>query len=145
MEYREELITNCRLAQEALCDCSEIDVELDALRRELEVVAELSRKAIYENAHTTINQEKWHERNKGYLERHRMASERVIELEELKRERQRKSLLLDGFITNLSACENTLVTFDERIWIAAIDKVVVQTDGKLVFWFKDGTKIIRLI
>lgn len=72
-----------------------------------------------------------------------MASERVNELEELKRERQRKSLLLDGFIQNLTTCEKALEKFDERIWIASIDKVVVQMDGGLVFWFKDGTKIIR--
>jgi len=143
LEYREELIANCHLAQESICDYTDIDVELDALRREMEVVAELSRKAIYENAHTVINQEEWHERNNGYLERHRMASERVIELEEQKRERQRKSLMLDGFIQNLATCGKALETFDERIWMAAIDKVAVQSDGKLVFRFKDGTKIIR--
>jgi len=137
------LIANCHLAQESICDYTDIDVELDALRREMEVVAELSRKAIYENAHTVINQEEWHERNNGYLERHRMASERVIELEEQKRERQRKSLMLDGFIQNLATCGKALETFDERIWMAAIDKVAVQSDGKLVFRFKDGTKIIR--
>ena len=50
LEYREELIANCRLAQETICDCSDIDVELNELHREMEVVAELSRKAIYENA-----------------------------------------------------------------------------------------------
>lgn len=55
-----------------------------------------------------------------------IASERVNELEELKRERHRISLLLDGFIQNLAACENVLENFDERIWAAAIDKVVVS-------------------
>ncbi len=143
LEHQEELIANCRLAQETICDYADIDAEIDALRREMEVVAELSRKAIYENAHTVINQEEWQERNNGYLERHQMASERVNELEELKRERQCKSLMLDGFIQNLATCGKALETFDERIWVAAIDKVVVQSDGELVFGFKDGTKIVR--
>jgi len=143
LEYREELIANCRLAQETLCDCSDIDAELNELHRELEVIAELSRKAIYENAHTAINQEEWHERNNGYLERHRKALERMTELEELKRERQSKSLMLNGFIQNLKSCQEALLEFDDRIWIAAIDKVVVQPDGKLVFRFKDGTEILK--
>lgn len=143
LEYREELIANCHLAQETICDYSDIDVELDALRRELEVVAELSRKAIYANAHTTINQEEWHERNNGYLERHRMALERVSELEKQKRERQRKSLLFDGFIQNLMTCEKALEDFDERVWMAVIDKVVVRAEGGLSFGFKDGSEIIR--
>lgn len=49
-ECREELIPNCRLAQSVLCDCSDLDAELDELHREIEVVAELSQKAIYENS-----------------------------------------------------------------------------------------------
>lgn len=79
--YRDELVANCRLAQEVLCDCANIDAEINELHREIEVVAELSRKAIYKNAHTPINQAEWYERNNGYLERHRKVSERVTELQ----------------------------------------------------------------
>ena len=59
LQYRDELIANCR-AQEALCDCTNIDAQINELHREIEVVAEFSRKAIYENAHTPINQDEWH-------------------------------------------------------------------------------------
>jgi site-specific DNA recombinase len=41
MDGRNELLANYRLAQSALCDCSKIDAEMDGLRREIEVVAEL--------------------------------------------------------------------------------------------------------
>jgi len=143
LEYREELIANCRLAQDSLCDCSNINDEIEELQREIEVVVELSRKAIYENAHVAINQEEWHERNNGYLERHSKASERVTELEELKRERQSKSLMLDSFAQNLKNPNNILEEFDNRIWAAIIDYVTVQSDGKLVFNFKNGTEVIR--
>jgi len=139
--YREELIANCRLAQETLCNCSDIDFELDELHREIEVVAELSRKAIYENAHTAFNQDEWHERNNGYLGRHRKALERVTELERVKRDRQTQSLMLDGFIQSLKACKNVLEDFDDRLWMAAIDKVAVQSDGRLVFIFKDSRQV----
>lgn len=141
LEYREELIANCRLAQETLCDCSDIDTEICELHREIEVVAELSRKAIYENAHTAIDQAEWHERNNGYLERHRKAAERVTVLEELKRERQSKNLMLDGFIHGLASHNSTLKEFDDRLWVAAIDRVTVQQESQLVFSFKDGTEI----
>ncbi len=143
LKYREELLTNCRLAQETLCDCSEIDSELNELHRELEVVAELFKKAIYENAHTAINQKEWHERKNGYLERHRKALERMTELEELKRERQSKSLVLEGFVQNLTKRNSILEEFDNRLWAAIIDNVTILTDGKLVFKFTDGTEVIR--
>ena len=44
VEYREELIDNCRLAQQALCDCADLDNGIDELNQEIEVVTELSNK-----------------------------------------------------------------------------------------------------
>lgn len=140
--YREELIRNCRLAQAVLCDYTDLDYELDELHREMEVVAELSQKAIYENAHIAINQSEWQERNNGYLERHRKASERVAELEDLKREKQSKNKTLESFVRNLERCNDVLEAFDERLWMVAIDKVTVIPNSRVVFQFKNGAEII---
>jgi hypothetical protein len=85
MESRNELIEDCRLAQSVFCDATAIDAELAELRNEIEVVTELSRKAICENARTAVNQTERAERNNAYLDRHRRASERVNELEAAKR------------------------------------------------------------
>lgn len=75
MNDREGLIEDCRLAQNVLCNTTVIDTELAELFREIEVVTELSRKAIYENARTAVNQAEWAERNNAYLDRHRKATE----------------------------------------------------------------------
>lgn len=91
----------------------------------------------------TLNQAEWHERNNGYLERHRKASERVTELEDLKRERQSKSLLLKGLIKNLNSQKEVLEEFDDRLWMAAIDTVIIQPEGQLRFRFKDGTEVVK--
>lgn len=77
MGGREELIANCRLAKETLCDCSELDAELEELQREIEVVTELSKKAIYENASMAVNQDEWSKCNNSYLERHQKATGRL--------------------------------------------------------------------
>jgi DNA invertase Pin-like site-specific DNA recombinase len=143
MEHKEELIANCRLAQKSLCDCTEIDSEIVGLHQEIEVAAELSRKAIHENAHSAIDQDEWHERNNGFLEKHRRALERATELEVLKRKRQSKSLILKGFIQNLASRESTLEEFDEKLWVAAIDIVTIKSNGELEFEFKDGTSILK--
>lgn len=50
MGAREDLIADCSLAKNTLCDYSAIDAEITELQREIEVVVELSRKAIYEIA-----------------------------------------------------------------------------------------------
>ncbi len=141
MGDREELIANCRLSQNILCDCSEIDSELEELRRDIEVVTELSKKAIYENASVAVSQDEWSERNNSYLERHRKATERVSELEKMKCARQNKSLMLDTFIKGVETRPLVLEEFDDKLWAVAIENVKVMPDGRLVFSFKDGTEI----
>lgn len=141
MGDRGELISNCRLSQSILCDCSEIDVELEELRREIKVVTELAKKEIYENARIAVSQDEWIERNNCYLERHHKATERVAELEKLKCERQNKSLVLETFIKGVGSRTLVLDEFDDKLWAVAIEKVKVMPDGRLVFSFKDGTEI----
>jgi hypothetical protein len=141
MGGRDELLTNCRLAQQVLCDQSEIDAELAELRREIEVVTELSKKAIYENAMVPVSQEEWSERNSSYLERHRKATQRVAEIERLRRERQNKLLMLEGFVKGIESCVQVIEKFDERLWAVAVEKVKVMPDGRMMFKFKDGTEV----
>lgn len=138
LEYRDELIDNCRLAQKKLCDCSDIETELTELHREIEVVSELSRKSIYENAHSTINQDEWNDRNNGYLERHRKAAERIVVLQDLKRERRNTRRSISSFIQGLENQEDVLEEFDERLWMVMIGKVTVMPDGGIMFSCKNG-------
>ncbi|MBS4008485.1 MAG: recombinase family protein [Clostridium sp.] len=140
MGGREELLTNCRLAQQVLCDCLEIDAELAELRQEIEVVTELSRKAIYESAMIAVSHDEWSERNNSYLERYRKATERVAEIEKLRRERQNKLLMLGGFVRGIESCALVLEEFDEKLWAVAVNKVIVMVGGRAVLEFKDETE-----
>lgn len=138
---RDELLANCRLAQEVLCDCLAIETELEELHREIEIVSELTRKAIYENACVAANQDDFHERHSGYIERHQKATERVAELETLRQEHQNKLLILDTFIRNIESRPIIIDEFEEKLWTVAVDKVTVTPEGTLIFSFKDGTEI----
>lgn len=138
---RDGLIEDCRLAQKTLCDLTKIDAELVELERELEIVEELSRKAINENAREAIDQSEWVKRNGVYLKRHDEATKRILELDALKKERVGKSKTLEMFIRGLEQNQQVLTEFDEELWSAVIASVAVGIDGKLTFCFKDGTEI----
>ena len=129
------------MAQSTFCDTTAIDAELDELRREIEIIAELSRKAIYENARTVQNQSDFNERNNGYLDRHRQATERVDELEAMKRNRIAKSKTLDAFIRDIEKRPLALAEWDEALWLTVIDQVTVATDGTMTFQFRNGSEI----
>ncbi len=141
MGNREELLDNCRLARQVQYDCSAIDTELTELRHEIEIVSELTRKAIYENARVAISQEEFNERNSDYFERHRKASERISKLEAQRREQQNKSRTLAAFIRDIKSRPLVIDEFDEKLWAVAVEKVTVAPEGKLIFSFKDGTEI----
>ena len=145
MGDRDELISNCRLAQNILCDYKEIDTELDELQREIKVVTELSRKAIHDNARVAQSQEKFNERNNGYLDRYRKAMDCVSELDDKKRDRKTKYLIFDAFIREIASRPLVIDEFDERLWTEAIDRVIVTMDGRLNFRFKDGSQVIQSI
>jgi DNA invertase Pin-like site-specific DNA recombinase len=141
MENRDGLLEDCRLAQSVLCDCGAIDAELAELRREIEVVTELSRKAIYENARVAQDQSDFKERNNGYLERHRKATERMGQLEADRRSRLAKSKTLEGFIRDIENRPMAITEFDERLWVAVLDRVTISKDGKMAFRFRNGSEI----
>jgi len=138
---RDTLIADCKDAKALLCDCKAINSEIAELERDVEVTTELSRKAIFENARTAQDQAEFNERNNGYLERLRLAHERMDELEAEKRRRQHKARILGTFIRGLESSPQALTEFDEKVWATSIDRVTVMPDGKLVFRFMDGTEV----
>jgi len=138
MGSRDELLANCRLAQEVLYDCSAIETELAELYREIEFASELARRSIYENARSAVNQDEFNEQHRGYMERHRIATERVTELEDQRRNRQNKSLTLERFIREIETRPLVIEEFDESLWLAAIDKIIVHSND-IQFAFRDGT------
>ncbi|NLV59938.1 MAG: hypothetical protein GXY67_14415 [Clostridiales bacterium] len=140
MHNRDGLIEDCRLTQNVLCDTTAIDTELAELIREIEVVTELSRKAIYENARSAADQTEWTERNNAYLERHRKASEQVDELEAIRRERLGKGKIIESFIKDIEICPLAIAEFDQKLWLAVIDHVTVGQDGAMTFIFKNGSE-----
>lgn len=141
MNDRNGLIEDCRLAQSVLCDTTAIDAELSELLSENEVVTKFSRKAIYENARTAVNQTKWAERNNAYIDRHRRASEQGDELETVKRERLGKAKIIKGFIKDIENRPLAIAKFDEKLWLAVIDQVTIGRDAAMTFRFKNGSGI----
>ena len=141
MVNRDWLISDCRKAQKLLCDTAAIDAEIAELEKEIEITEGLVRQAIQANARDVIDQSEWTERNGVYLKRHAEATQRLVELDKQKTERLGRSKIIQLFIHKLELNKQVITEFDEGLWAAAIDCVVVQVSGKLTFRFKNGTEI----
>ena len=72
----------------------------------------------------------------------KQASHRLEELEVRKRERLGKAKILEGFIRDIQTRELAVTEFDEKLWLAVIDKVTVGRDGSMRFRFKNGMEVV---
>ena len=129
------------MMQTALTDCSAIDAELDGLLQEIEVVTELTQRCIQENAQSAQSQEEYTERYNGYVARYEKAKARADALQEQKKQRQAKADAIGGFMFELSERGDAINEFDERLWLAVVEKATAYHDGRLVFRFQNGSEI----
>lgn len=127
--------------QTMLTDCTAIDEKQQEVLQEMEVVSELTRKYIMENSQTAQNQDEYNAHYNALVERYKKLKKKSLSLQKQKEKRLAKRDLIGGFILELSKCKELLTEFDEKMWVAAVDKVTVFEDGRLVFAFKDGTEI----
>jgi len=88
------------------------------------------------NAHVALSQDEFNERNNEYLKRHRVTIEQITDLEGVKRERMNRVTVIDGFIRELKTRPLVIDEFDERLWVAAVERVTIGVDGEMVFGFR---------
>ena len=141
VENRDALLEDCRLIQKTLTDCNEIDARLDTLMQEIEVVSELTKRCIEENAQNAQDQDAYAERYNGLVERYERTKAEVDDLQRRKAERQAKAENIGAFMFELVERQDAITEFDDRLWLATVDKVTVYSDGRLVFLFQNGTEV----
>jgi hypothetical protein len=140
LSWREGLLDNCRHAQNTLCDCAALDAETAALGQEIGVLEALVRGSILAECEGS-NEAGVPGNGNPYVQKLDDVIKRQKELEVLKREKQNKRALMDGFIQNIEDSGKSIEAFDERLWAAVTERVTVMPDGALVFSFRDGTDI----
>lgn len=77
MGSREQVIKACEVMRTVVADCSQLDVEIDALNEEIQVVAELVSQCIKENATTQQSQEEYNKKYNRLVNRYEKAVERL--------------------------------------------------------------------
>lgn len=138
---RTQLIEDARLIQSPLTDCTAIDSQLEALGEELAVIAGLMRQHIDKNASEALDQNNYQEHYNSLSKRYETANAKYLNLSEQREKRLCKANQIGGFLFELMEREQPLVTFDERLWLITLDRVVAYPDGHLVFQFYNGSEV----
>ena len=138
---RESILDDCRTIQTVASDCTAIDTEITSLLQEMEVVSELTRRCVEENSRTAQDQTEFESRYNGFVTRYETASTRLQELRKKRQELDTTYTEIGGFMFEITEMQEPVQEFDEALWRATIDRVLVKTDGALIFRFRGGIEI----
>nr|WP_319001356.1 recombinase family protein [Clostridium estertheticum] len=141
LENKDEILQGYEAIIQALTDTSKIDKERVKLQSEIEVVTELLQKCVEENAHSALDQAEYEERYTTLAERYVDIKKGLDEINDKCLERRAKRESTVAFIKELEQRDVLVSEFDDELWNATIEKVVVHSDKEIIFIFKDGMEL----
>lgn len=141
LNNKDEILQGYEAIIKDLTDTSKLDKESVKLKREYEVVAELLRKCVEENAYNALDQAEYQERYTALVERYEGVKDGLDEINNRRLERNAKRESIAGFMRTLVEKDALLAEFDEELWNATIEKVTVHSEHEVTFTFKDGIEL----
>ena len=102
-----------------------LEKERDALQEECEVVMELMRKMVQENARIVQDQVEYKVKESSMAERYGKASKRLAEVGKDIVARNAKRSALEGFQKLLDGRSELLTDFDESLWLGIVHQMKI--------------------
>lgn len=141
IENKEEILESYEGIIQSLMDTSRLDKESTKLQNELQVVTEMLRKCVEENAYVALNQEEYEKRYKTLAERYENIKKGLEGINNKRLERSAKRERIEEFIRMLEKSNIILVEFDEELWNTTIEMVKTNSEKEITFVFKDGMEL----
>lgn len=141
LKNKDEILQGYEAIIKALTDTSKLDKESAKLQGEIEIVTEMLRKCVEENAHSALNQEEYEERYNVLAERYENIKTGLEGINEKRLERRAKQESILFFIKELEQSKGLIKEFDEELWLGTVEKVRVNSEARVTFIFKDGMEI----
>ena len=141
IKNKSEIIDACRAAIDAVCDTAKLEESIRAMNEECDVTAELIRRCVEENAHISIRPEIYEEKYRSLVERYETAKEKLDGYQAELSARMIKRERIEAFLRELESKKGLITEFDEGLWNTMVESMTVYAYDKIVFQFKDGTKV----
>ncbi len=136
----ESILEDCRLMQATVSNCVEIEAKLQRQQEILQDLVEQTQQCVNENAQRSQSQKEYAKRYENLVSMYEKEKACFDRLSAEKMEREAKGKAIGIFINEIQA-RKALTDFDERLWLAVIDKVTVYASGEMTFAFQSGIKI----
>lgn len=141
MENREQIIKDCETMRRALTDFAKLDAEIERQLEETQVVAELVKAAVKENASTAQSQEAYLRKYEALTERYEKAAAELERLQNLRTTQSQQDKAMALYIRTLKKQPVVLREWSDTIWTVMVEKAIVHRNGAITFVFKNGTEV----
>ncbi|MBQ2957522.1 MAG: recombinase family protein [Clostridia bacterium] len=141
MEIKEETLAACRQGLDAICDITELESGIRSIQDEIAVLVELSRQLIEENSRNVHDQEEYQRKHAALVERYEEADGRLKALQAERNRRVDIRKNTEWFMEIFSQRDGLLEEFDESLFFALTDVMMVYHDGRVAVRFRDGVEI----
>lgn len=141
LKNKDEILQGYEAIIQALTDTSKLDKESAKLQNEMEIVTEMLRKCVEENANNALNQAEYEERYNDLAERYENIKTGLEGINEKRLERSAKRENILEFIKELEQREVVITEFDEELWNGTLEKVKVHSAVMVTFIFRDGMEL----
>ena len=141
MKNKDAIIAAYKSIIQTLTDNEEYKAESASLQGECDVALEMMRKMVRENARAAQDQSEYQRGYGAIVERYDKAKAKLDEVTQTIGHRNAKRAELERFVRILQKRDGLLTAFDEGLWNAVIEKMVVRSASEVVFVFRDGSEI----
>lgn len=139
----EQMREDYQLILDFLTDTSAMDTEIVELAEECDVVMELLKKAVSDNAAALQDQAEYQRRYEALVDRYEKAKNRLGGLEGEKQSRVARRCQIEWFFEELNRHGRLLTSFDEELWYNTVEMITIHSTGEAVFKFRDGSEIAQ--
>ena len=128
-----------------LTDTDFIDEDIRTLQQELEITTGMIRVCINGNASNTLTEEEYQAKHSELCSRYEAADQKLSALKKQRVQMENDAIAIGGLLFELTELQDLPISFNEKLWNAAIDHVTVFADERVVFHFRDGKDITELL
>lgn len=141
MQDRVQIIKEIEAWRQKLMDFGALDADIERQFEETQVVAELVRTAVKENASTAQSQEAYRKKYEALTERYEKAAAELERLQSLRTARSQQDKKMALYIRTLKKQPEVMDDWNDTIWTVMIEKAIVHRNGEITFVFENGTEI----
>lgn len=141
MENRKQIIEDCELMRKKLTDFKSLDADIERHLEETQIVAELVKAAVKDNAVTAQSQEAYLEKYEALTQRYETAVAELDRLQNLRSIRSQKDKAMALYIRTLKKQPTVLGEWNDTLWTVMAEKAIVHRNGEITFVFYNGTKV----